>query len=178
MLIEEIKTPSRIQDEFISDLKVRIGRIPITKKVYHVQIDDKKQLQLLTIHGKYFQNKIQDMVRQAILQNWIEYLSDLNVPKDETVLKELIQKNCADKSLDVSDGRLVLLKQEVIKLEVSGKMAPFEKAIKENIRVSFDVPVVKKVKLSELEAKHVNRIVVFDATVVGVEPQKLSYMRS
>ena len=52
-------------------------------------------------------------------------------------------------------------------------MEPLEKAIKENIRVSFDVPVVKNVKLSELEAKHVNRIVVFDATVVGVESQKL-----
>ncbi len=173
MLIEEIKTPSRIQDEFVADLKERIGRIPITKKVYHVQIDDKNQLQLLTIHGKYFQNKIQDMVRQAILQNWIDYISELNVPKDEELLKDLIQKQCADTSLDIVEGRLVLLKQEVVKLEVSGKMEPLEKAIKENIRVSFDVPVVKRSKLSELEAKHVNRIVVFDATVVGVEPQKL-----
>ena len=76
----------------MSDLRERIGRIPITKKVYHVQIDDKKQLQLLTIHGKYFQNKIQDMVRQAILQNWIDYISELNVPKDEESLKDLNPK--------------------------------------------------------------------------------------
>ena len=172
MLIEEIKTPSRIQDEFVLDLRERIGRIPITKKVYHVQIDDKKQLQLLTIHGKYFQNKIQDMVRQAILQNWVEYIANMNVPRDEKELETLIEKNCAEK-LDTKEGRETLIKQEIVKLEVSGKMVPLEKAIKENIRVSFDVPVVNKAKLSELEAKHVNRIVVFDATVVGVEPQKL-----
>ena len=133
---------------------------------------DKKQLELLTIHGKYFQNKIQDIVRTAILKNWIDYLADMNVPRDEETLKELIEKNCAEK-LEVDEGRETLVKQEIVKLEVSGKMVPLEKAIKENIRVSFDVPVVKNLKLSELTSKHVNRIVVFDATVVGVESQKL-----
>jgi len=172
LLIEEVRTPSRVQDEFIADLREKIGRIPITKRIFHVQIDDKKQLELLTIHGKYFQNKIQDIVRTAILKNWIDYLADMNVPRDEETLKELIEKNCAEK-LEVGEGRETLVKQEIIKLEVSGKMIPLEKAIKENIRVSFDVPVVKNLKLSELTSKHVNRIVVFDATVVGVESQKL-----
>ena len=177
-MLENIKTASAREDEFAERIRPQIGLVKVQPHIRNVIIEDRNDFEILTTHGKYFQKKIEDITHRVIFDNWATFIADRAIPTDEEELKKLISTDiCLPQANEVTldEGREMLKRQYVIKLEL--KTTGFKNAIRKCIKVSFDLDETamkfRKKKLSDLESKNVNRIVVFDATVVGTEPQKL-----
>lgn len=172
MIDEVLKTESAIRDDLEKDLRESVGLYTIKQGPYKAVIETTDGHELMHLRGKYFQRDFAEIIHRAICYNWKYLIADRKTPTDPEKVDELLRKSSLS-SLDDRYTRELLIKQQMIKEETSGRLEGFERAVRKIVWVTFEAPDLIRKKLSAISSKHVNKIVLFDGVVVGYDMRKL-----
>lgn len=164
------KTSDKILDELIAYLTESRDWSELRRgQKIDIELSNPEFLQLFRVYGKRIYTLIESCIPAAIEKFWSARISELIIPTDPEKLKELLY--------DIADGaektRYTLVKQEKIKLALSGKLdwvhRYFSKILSE---IKILPGLIRPIPLSQVNATHVDKLVCFDCNIDGVETQQ------
>lgn len=164
------KTTSAHQDiltQYISENYNLASIRPVSGSI-HIKLTEPEHRELIETSGIETSHSIISAVHNAIYGYWMQKIAQKRIPTDQTIL----QKRLEDIAGNAEKNESTLLKQEITKLNLSGKTQGFFKAI-QMIKVTWECPIIPKVILSKLTESDLTRVIQFDCSIIGPSQKKI-----
>ncbi len=164
------KTSDKIRDELIAYLAESRDWSELRRgQKIDIELSNPEFLQLFWVYGKRIYTLIESCVPAAIEKFWSVRISELIIPTDPEKLKKLLY--------DIADGaektRCTLVKQEKIKLALSGKLGWVHRYFSKILSEIKILPgLIRPIPLSQVNAIYIDKLVCFECNIDGVETQQ------
>lgn len=148
-----------------------ISKIRPNESFYYI-LREPKVLDIIAANEWWFQRELQHNIVRIIRDFWTRKIAQCKVEKlSESDLEEKISK-IADTA--PAKGKEVIVGQFQTLENTSGRADRLAKLF-QNIKVIFSVDpkIFPVLQLSDLKAKHLNKLVHFDCTIIGMEDEQV-----